>query len=108
MGGELIVWQSNIYLNVFLIFTLFFLAISLYIIKKFRGTKNFYARLFLFFMIVWMAAEYLERAKDEYYLFRGWDRETSLQTMDKLTELDLVDVAEVLRMDGALAASDGQ
>ena len=61
-------WQSNIYLNVFLIFTLFFLAISLYIIKKFRGTKNFYARLFLFFMIVWMAAEYLELSFTPYSL----------------------------------------
>ena len=67
-GGKLIVWQSNIYLNVLLIFILFSLAISLYINKRFRGTKNFYARLFLFFMIVWMAAEYLEHSFTSYSL----------------------------------------
>jgi len=46
------------------------------------------------------AADYLELAKDEYYKWRGWDKKTSLQTIDKLRELDLVDVAVVLRQDG--------
>ena len=50
------------------------------------------------------AGDYLEPAKDEYYEWRGWDRETSLQTMKKLRELGLLDVARVLEKDKALAA----
>ena len=47
--------------------------------------------------------DYLESAKDEYYTYRGWDKETSLQTRKKLKELALLDVAQVLAEDGALA-----
>jgi len=48
------------------------------------------------------ASSYLESAKDEYYQWRGWDRETSLQTMKKLEELDLLDVAKVLEEENAI------
>ena len=47
--------------------------------------------------------DYLESAKDEYYTYRGWDKETSLQTRKKLEELALLDVAQVLAKYGALA-----
>lgn len=47
--------------------------------------------------------DYLESAKDEYYTYRGWDKETALQTRKKLEELALLDVAQVLAEDGALA-----
>ncbi len=40
---------------------------------------------------------------DEYYEWRGWERDSGLQTRAKLTELGLDDVAEVLAADGALA-----
>ncbi|MFC1822816.1 aldehyde ferredoxin oxidoreductase family protein [Thermodesulfobacteriota bacterium] len=49
------------------------------------------------------ASSYLESAKDEYYEWRGWDRKTSLQTIEKLKELDLLDVAKVLEEENALA-----
>ncbi len=48
------------------------------------------------------AASYLESVKDEYYQWRGWDRETSLQTTEKLKELDLPDVARVLEKENAV------
>lgn len=37
--------------------------------------------------------DYLEGLKDEYYLLRGWDVATGLQTRKRLEELDLEDVA---------------
>ena len=52
------------------------------------------------------AASYLESAKDEYYQWRGWDRETSLQTMEKLKELGLLDVAKVLEQEKAVVRSE--
>lgn len=54
------------------------------------------------------ASDYLESTKDEYYQWRDWDRETSLQTTRKLKELDLVDVAKVLREENAVALSERQ
>jgi len=48
------------------------------------------------------AANYLESVKDEYYQWRGWDRKTSLQTIEKLKELDLPDVARVLEKENAV------
>lgn len=37
------------------------------------------------------------------YEWRGWERESGLQTRAKLVELGMQDVAEVLAADGALA-----
>lgn len=50
-------------------------------------------------------SDFLEQTKDEYYEAHGWDRETSLQTREKLDALGLAEVAEVLAREGALAAS---
>jgi aldehyde:ferredoxin oxidoreductase len=44
-----------------------------------------------------------EKLKDEYYMLRGWDISTGLQTKEKLEELDLADVAERLKTRGMLA-----
>jgi aldehyde:ferredoxin oxidoreductase len=52
--------------------------------------------------------DYLEPVKDEYYEYHGWDRETSLQTEKKLRELDMLDVAQVLLQEGALAGVGGK
>jgi len=52
------------------------------------------------------AANYIESAKDEYYQWRGWDTETSLQTMEKLRELGLLDVARVLQRENAVVRSE--
>ena len=41
--------------------------------------------------------EGFERMREEYYLCRGWDPATGLQTISKLEDLDLRDVAEDLR-----------
>ena len=51
----------------------------------------------------WKAEDYLEDLKDEYYEWHGWDMETSLPTREKLQELDMLDIAEVLQADNALA-----
>jgi aldehyde:ferredoxin oxidoreductase len=48
-------------------------------------------------------ADFLDPLKDEYYEYKGWDKETSLQTIEKLEELDLQDVAQVLAKEGGLA-----
>ena len=37
-----------------------------------------------------------EKIKDEYYALRGWDIQSGLQTMSKLQELDLPDIARGL------------
>ena len=50
-----------------------------------------------------VAADMFVPVLNEYYEWRGWDRESGLQTRAKLTELGLDDVAEVLAADGALA-----
>ncbi len=50
-----------------------------------------------------VAANMFNDVLDEYYEWRGWDVESGLQKKDKLTELGLEDVAEVLAADGALA-----
>jgi len=41
-------------------------------------------------------ADFLDPMKDAYYEYKGWNRETSLQTREKLEELDLREVARVL------------
>jgi len=53
-------WQSNIYLNIFLIFILISLAASFYILRYYKKTYNFYLMLLLYFSIGCMIAEYLE------------------------------------------------
>ena len=50
-----------------------------------------------------VAADMFETVLDEYYEWRGWERESGLQTEAKLAQLGLGDVAEVLAADGALA-----
>jgi aldehyde:ferredoxin oxidoreductase len=45
----------------------------------------------------------MEKALDEYYRFHGWDEQTSLPTRQKLVELGLEDVAQVLDKNSALA-----
>ncbi len=54
------IWQSDIYLNILLIFILISLGTSLYIFRYRRKTYNFFGILFLFFLIEWMLAEYFE------------------------------------------------
>jgi len=49
------------------------------------------------------AEDYLEQIKDEYYEYAGWDRDTALQTRERLLELGLEDVAAVLEKENALA-----
>jgi aldehyde:ferredoxin oxidoreductase len=50
----------------------------------------------------WKAEDYIEETKSEYYEFHGWDAETSLQTKEKLMELDMGDVADILGQENAL------
>ncbi|MFC1980956.1 aldehyde ferredoxin oxidoreductase family protein [Chloroflexota bacterium] len=50
----------------------------------------------------WKAEDFIEQTKDDYYERRGWDKVTSLQTRQKLRELNMTDVAKVLRKEGAL------
>ncbi|MDO8490787.1 MAG: aldehyde ferredoxin oxidoreductase C-terminal domain-containing protein, partial [Dehalococcoidia bacterium] len=52
--------------------------------------------------------ELLELLKDGYYQYHGWGRKTSLQTRQKLEELDMADVATVLAKEGALAGGAGE
>ncbi len=49
------------------------------------------------------AGDFLEELKDEYYKRRGWDNATCLQTRKKLEELNMLDVAQVLEKENALA-----
>lgn len=46
--------------------------------------------------------EDFEKLKDEYYSLRGWDIETGFQTLEKLKELDLEDIARELDRMGLL------
>lgn len=50
-----------------------------------------------------VAADMFEQVLDEYYEWRGWDKETGLQTRKKLEELGMEDVADVLAADNAIA-----
>ncbi|MDH4383254.1 MAG: aldehyde ferredoxin oxidoreductase C-terminal domain-containing protein [Gammaproteobacteria bacterium] len=50
-----------------------------------------------------VAADMFETVLDEYYDWRGWDRQSGLQTGARLSALGMDDVAEVLAADGALA-----
>jgi len=47
--------------------------------------------------------DFIEPMKDGYYEYKEWDKETSLQTKEKLEELGMQDVALVLAKEGALA-----
>ena len=44
--------------------------------------------------------EKFEQLKDEYYQLRGWDVATGLPTVTKLEQLELGDIALVLRENG--------
>ena len=50
-----------------------------------------------------VAADMFETVLDEYYEWRGWERDTGLQTASRLESPGMGDVAEVLAADGALA-----
>ena len=52
-----------------------------------------------------VAADMFETVLDEYYEWRGWDKHSGLQTPERMTELGMDDVAEVLAEDGALAGA---
>ena len=41
--------------------------------------------------------ENLDKMLDEYYSFRGWDLETGIPTPERLTHLDLEDVAQDMK-----------
>jgi aldehyde:ferredoxin oxidoreductase len=47
--------------------------------------------------------KYLGEMLDEYYDYRGWDPKTGLQTREKLVELDLADIADVLEKENVLS-----
>ncbi len=49
-----------------------------------------------------LSREEITRLIEEYYQLRGWDKETGLPTREKLTELELVDVADDLMKIGKL------
>ena len=49
------------------------------------------------------AEDYFDLMLDEYYMYKGWDPKTGLQTRAKLEELGLADVADVLEKEGALS-----
>jgi aldehyde:ferredoxin oxidoreductase len=49
------------------------------------------------------AGDYLEHSLTEYYMWQGWDPNTSLQKRETLEMLDLKDVADVLAREGGLA-----
>ncbi len=51
----------------------------------------------------WKADDYIEKLKDEYYEYHGWDKVTSLQRREKLEELGMEDVIKVLEKEGGLA-----
>ena len=48
------------------------------------------------------AEDYLQQTLDEYYEFHGWDKKTGLQRKQKLEELGMHSVAEVLERVGPL------
>ncbi len=50
-----------------------------------------------------VAADMFTTVLDEYYEWRGWEKDSGLQTRSRLEELGLEDVADVLADDGALA-----
>ena len=50
-----------------------------------------------------VAADMFDEILDEYYEWRGWDKQSGLQTRQRLEALGLEDVADVLAADGALA-----
>lgn len=52
--------------------------------------------------------DYLKECLDEYYQTRGWDVKTALPTREKLEELSLGDVADVLEAQGKLATTGRQ
>ncbi len=57
-----IVWNSNVYLNIFLVFILFSLSMAFYILRYCKKTQNYQLMLLLYFMIGVMTAEYLKHS----------------------------------------------
>ena len=55
-----------------------------------------------------VAADVFDTVLEEYYEWRGWDKQTGLQTRGKLEELGLGDVAEVLASEKALIEDGGK
>lgn len=49
-----------------------------------------------------MVSDYLDHTLTEYYLWQGWDPETSLQKRETLEMLDLKEVADILAKEGLL------
>ena len=47
--------------------------------------------------------DYFDLMMDEYYQYHGIDAENRLQTRDRLEELDLKDVADILERENALS-----
>ena len=45
----------------------------------------------------------MNRNEDEYYEWRGWDKDSGLQTRKSLEDVGLEDVADVLENEGSLA-----
>jgi aldehyde:ferredoxin oxidoreductase len=50
-----------------------------------------------------VAAEMFNPVLDEYYEWRGWDKDSGLQTRKSLEDVGLGDVADVLENEGSLA-----
>ena len=50
-----------------------------------------------------VAGDMFEQVLEEYYEWRGWDIQTGLQTREKMDELDLNEVADVLASENSLA-----
>ena len=49
-----------------------------------------------------VAGDMFDYVLDEYYEWRGWDKETGLQTRERMEELGLEEVADVLAADNAI------
>lgn len=48
------------------------------------------------------AEDYFQQTLDEYYEFHGWDKSTSLQRREKLNQLEMHPIAEILARESAL------
>ena len=52
-------WQSNLYLNILLVFIIIAFGASLYVFRHKRKSYNQYGILLLFFLLEWMVSDYL-------------------------------------------------
>jgi diguanylate cyclase (GGDEF)-like protein/PAS domain S-box-containing protein len=59
---KIIVWNSNVYLNIFLVFISFSVYMAFYILRYCKKTQNHQLMLLLYFMIGTMIAEYLKHS----------------------------------------------